>query len=77
MLPILQKALTVYRDVLKNKINALGEEYNVLKTGGLPALKENLSNSIKLRKLDLKALDIQREIRDESEKLPAVEKFFI
>lgn len=77
MLPIiLQKALTGYQDVLRNKNNALEAEYNVLKTKGL-ALSENLiNNTTELLKLRLKVLRIQREIEDESEKLLAVKKFF-
>lgn len=76
-LPMLKEALTRYQNVvLKNKINALEAEYNVLKTKDLPALRENLINMIELRKLDLKVLCIQGEIKDESKKLPAVKKFF-
>ena len=76
MLPILKEALTVYQDVLVKKINALDAKYNALETEGLPVPKENLINMAELRRLDLKVFNIQREIRDESNKLLAVEKFF-
>ena len=77
MLPILQNVLTEYQDVLKNEIKALDAKYNALKTEGLPVPKENLIKMAELRRLNLKVLRIQEEIRDESNKLLAIEKFFI
>ena len=84
MLPILKKALTKYQDVLEKKFYALIEYngletlYNGLKTKNLSAaLRESLPNMIELRRLNMKVSCIQREIEDESKKLPAVKKFFI